>query len=86
MGGPDQTHVDAHLAEAEQIGAGHPAAQDVAHDSHLQPFQLPEHASQTVEVQQALSGMLARAVTGIDHRGVGVVCGHPRRPYSGGGA
>ena len=80
-GRPHETNVDAHLAESEQVGPRHPAAQDVSDDGHLQTLHISEDPAEAVQVEEALRGMLARPIARVHHRRVGVPGGHARSSH-----
>ncbi len=58
----------AHLGQAVDVGAGHPAVGDVADDGHLEPLQGSQLLPYGHHVQEALGGVLVGAVAGIDDR------------------
>ena len=73
----------------QDLGAGHPAVPDIAHDQHPQPLEaadaqvlrrhalaLGQHLAHGEAVQQGLGRMLVPAVAGIDHPGPGHPAGH----------
>jgi hypothetical protein len=66
LGAADR-HLGPQLEEPEDVGAGHPGVEDVAHDADLESLDPLPVIPDREEVQERLGGMLVRAVPGVDH-------------------
>ena len=83
----DQGHLGAQGGVGGDLGPGHPAVADVAHDQppagprsgRVPSSPPPQDLAHGVEVEQGLGRVLVPAVTGVDHRAVVDPLGHPGR-------
>ena len=69
-GRADERDGGAHLGERVDVGAGDAAEENVAEDDDLAALQAAEVLLHRERVEEALRGMLVRAVAGVDHRDV----------------
>ena len=68
--GAAERHVRAEFGQRPDVGAGHPAVENVAQNGDVEPFDLPFPFANGKRVEQGLRGMFMGAVAGVDDAGV----------------
>ena len=77
--GPSHGDLVAQLGQGPDVGPGHPAVRDVAHDHQLEVVEPGELFPDREHVEQGLGGMGVGAVAGVDHGGGHHLGDHVRR-------